>query len=139
MESHANADDDGKRITSVWDAIYKIRNPGTRWAALWTLVIGCLLAGFSIVGTTVFTQVISGALSNMQQRMTFPARVAEIDRLRFDVQRAPCSQVQNVLMQVIAVNQQISAEQRRLQTPWLKYDVTKKWNDVLPIELPCKN
>lgn len=130
-------DDDGKRITSVWDAIYKIRNPGTRWAALKTLVIGCLLAGFSIVGTTVFTQSSTGLISNFQQRMTFPARVAEIERLRLDVQKAPCTQVQNVLMQVISVNQQIAAEQRRLQTWWLKFDVTAKWNNVKPIELPC--
>lgn len=133
----ASPDDDGQRITSVWDAIYKIRNPGTRWQALRTLVVGCLLIGCSIVGTTVFTQIVTGSISNLQQRMTFPARVAEIDRLRLDVGRAPCGQVQNVLMQVISVNQQISAEQRRLATWWLKYDVTKKWNDVRPIELPC--
>ncbi len=132
-----NPDDDGKRITSVWDAIYKIRNPGTRWAALRTLVIGCVLAGLSIMGTTVFTQVIAGMVSNFQQRMTFPARQSEIERLRLDVQKAPCGQIQNVLMSVISVNQQISAEQRRLATWWLQFDVTRKWNNVKPIDLPC--
>lgn len=130
--------DNGGHITSVWDAIYKIRDTRTRWQATRTLVVGCILAGMSMAGTTLFTQFITGLSSNFQQRMTFPARAAEIERLRLDAQKAPCSQVQNILTQVIAANQQISAEQRRLTTPWLQFDVTAKWNNVKTIDMPCE-
>lgn len=130
-------DDDGKKISSVWDAIYKIRNPHTRWAALRTLVVGCMLAGCSIAGTTLFTQVLTGIMNNATQRLIFPARAAEIERLRSDVAHAPCAQIQNLLATVVTTNQQIAAENRRLDTWWLQFDVSARWRTVREIQIPC--
>lgn len=125
------------KITSVWDAIDKIRDPYTRFPAVRTLVIGCLLAGISIAGTTLFTQVLTGLTNNVTQRLVFPARQAEIERLRRDVSAAPCGQVQQLLATVVTTNQQIDAEKRRLETWWLQFDVTPRWENVSTIKVPC--
>lgn len=128
---------DTSQVQSVWDAIYKIRDPRTRWITLRVLIIGCALAAFSIVGTTLFTKIMEGIISNAVQRMAFPARAAEIDRLRQDAEAAPCESIQQLLAVVVATNQEIDAQKRRLSTWWLRFDVTRKWDTIPPIEIPC--
>lgn len=116
---------------TIADYLQKLRDPRE---ALKTAIVAVTVASLSIVGTQVSTQVVA-VVSN---RLEFPMVKAEIERTRIDIQHVSCSSAAMVLSTAMSFNLRIANEQESLRHWYSKWAVTSHWNEVQPIQFPCR-
>lgn len=116
---------------TIADYLQKLRDPKE---ALKTAIVAVTVASLSIIGTQMST----GIWNVVNARAEFPMVKAEIERTRADVQHVSCSSAAMVLNKALEYNIRIWHEQEALRHWWSRWSITSHWDEVEPIQFPCR-
>jgi hypothetical protein len=116
---------------TIADYLQKLRDPKE---AIKTVIVATFVASMSIIGTQGTTYLWNVALNRLEFQMVR----AEIERTRQDVRHVSCASAAMVLSKAMDYNIRIWHEQEALRHRYSRWAVTSHWNEVAPIEFPCR-